>query len=81
MAESIPAPRMTEPVPVPCNLVEGTVIEVRDEIVRIVGFVDLETVEDGEPPERRIVVRIAMPAIVARALVRDLRRATARGGH
>lgn len=80
MAEVIHSLRLTEPVIVPCILVEGAIIEVRDELIRIVGFIDLEIAE-GRDPERRIVVRAAMPTLVARALIRDLRRAIARGGH
>ncbi len=80
MTEYMTAPRMTEPAVVTCHFVEGITIEVRDEFVRLVGWVDLEIAEHGEP-ERRIVVRAAMPLIVARALVRDMRKALAKGGH
>lgn len=73
-------PRLTEPEVVHCILCEGVTIEVRDEIVRLVGWIDLETVEYAEP-ERRIVARAALPLLVARALIRDLRRAVARGGN
>lgn len=80
MADRIDALRMTEPTVIPCIFVEGVEIEVRDEFVRLVGWIDLETAE-GHEPERRIVVRAAMPSLVTRALVRDLRKAVARGGH
>lgn len=80
MMESERPPRMTEPKPVDCHFVEGVDIELRDEFVRLVGYVDLETAERGEP-ERRIVVRAALPTLVARALIRDLRRAVSRGGN
>lgn len=73
-------PRFSEPKPVPCHFVEGVTIEVRDEFIRVVGWIDLETVE-MEAPERRIVVRAALPTMVARALIRDLRKAVARGGN
>lgn len=79
MAEAIPPPRMTEPQVVTCHFVEGIAIEVRDEFLRITGWIDLETTEDGRP-ERRIVMRAAMPTMIARALIRDLRKAVARGG-
>lgn len=72
--------RMTEPKVVDCHFLEGVSIEVRDEIVRLVGWVDLEIAEDGKP-ERRIVTRAALPTLVVRALIRDLRRAVSRGGH
>lgn len=80
MADLVKAPRMTEPKVVDCHFVEGVGIEVRDEFVRLVGWIDLEQVA-GENPERRIVVRAALPLIVTRALIRDLRRAVARGGN
>lgn len=80
MGESERALTMTEPTPVDCHFVEGVKIEVRDEFLRIVGFIDLETSENGEP-ERRIVVRAALPTLVARALLRDLRKAVSRGGN
>lgn len=80
MAEVIiPAP-LTEPIVVDCVFCEGLFLEVRDDVVRIVGFIDLERTADSQP-ERRIVVRAAMPTIVARALIRDLRRAVSRGGN
>lgn len=72
--------KMTEPTPIGCAFLDGVVIEVRDETIRFVGFLDLETAERGEA-ERRIVVRAALPTIVARALIRDLRRAVSRGGN
>jgi len=80
MAREIKQPPMTEPALVPCHFVEGANIEIRDEFVRIVGWIDLETAE-GWMPERRIVVRASMPLTVARALVLDLRKALSRGGH
>lgn len=80
MGEAIATPRLSEPAVVPCHFVEGLSIEVRDEFVRIVGWIDLETVEDAQP-ERRIVVRAAMPLTVARGLIRDLRHVLIRGGN
>lgn len=71
---------MTEPKTVACILCEGVTIEVRDELIRVVGWIDLETVE-GRAVERRIVLRAALPTLIARALIRDLRRAMARGWH
>jgi hypothetical protein len=79
MATLIDPPQMSEPQVVDCHFVEGVYLEVRDDVVRIVGWIDLETAAEGA--ERRIVVRAAMPTIVARALIRDLRRAVARGGN
>lgn len=70
---------MTEPKAIDCVLCEGITLEVRDELIRAVGWVDLETVQ-GKATERRIVLRAAVPTLVARALIRDLRRAVARGG-
>lgn len=81
MGEAIQSPRMTEPAPVPCVHVEFVAIEMRDEFVRIVWAIDLETVREDMPPERRIVVRAAMPLTVARALIRDLRHMLVRGSH
>lgn len=80
MGEDGRPPRMTEPKPVDCHFLEGVEIEVRDEFVRLVGWIDLSTAERGEP-ERRIVVRAALPTVVLRTLIRDLRKAVARGGN
>lgn len=71
---------MTEPKAIDCHFVEGVSLEVRDEFVRLTGWIDLD-VTPGEALERRIVVRAAVPTLVARALIRDLRRAVARGGN
>lgn len=80
MAEpDVPAP-LTEPVVVDCVFVEGAVLEVKSDVIRIVGWISLEATE-GSQPERRIVVRAAMPTVVARGLIADLRRAVARGGN
>lgn len=81
MGEAVEPPHMTEPEPVDCHFVEFVAIEVRDEFVRIVGAIDLETVQEGMPPERRIVVRAAMPLTVAKALIRDLRHVLVRGAN
>lgn len=80
MAEKIAATRLTEPEIVTCHFVEGVRIEVRDEFIRLIGWIDLEVTEDSDP-ERRIVVRAALPITVARALIQDLRKAVGRGGH
>lgn len=80
MAEVIPPAPLTEPIVIECVFCEGVYLEVRDDFLRIVGFIDLERTADSQP-ERRIVIRAAMPTIVARALVRDLRKSLARGGH
>lgn len=74
MADAITLPRMTEPEVVPCHFVEGVSMETHDTYVRLVGWVDLEVVEDEAAPERRIVARLAMPMLTARALLRDLRK-------
>jgi hypothetical protein len=76
----IPASPLTEPKVVDCVFCEGVILEIRDDVLRMVGFIDLETAADGKP-ERRIVVRAAMPTIIARALIRDLRKSLARGGN
>jgi hypothetical protein len=81
MAEAIKAPRMTEPEPVDCRFIEGMEVEIREEFLRITGWIDLETAEEGLAPERRIVVRAAMPLLVARALILDMRSRLARGGN
>lgn len=73
-------PKITEPAPVTCSFLDGVAIEVRAEFVRIAGYIDLETAERGEP-ERRIVVRAALPTLVVRALILDLRRAVSRDGN
>ncbi len=80
MAEAISPTTLTEPKVVDCHFIEGCTLEVRDDMVRLVGWIDLEAAAEGQP-ERRIVVRAAMPTLVARALVRDLRKSLARGGH
>lgn len=81
MAEAIRTPRMTEPEPATCHFLEGVEVEIREEFLRITGWVDLETAEEGLAPERRIVVRAAMPLLVARALILDMRSRLSRGGH
>lgn len=81
MAEAIDPPRVTEPEAVPCIFCEGITIEVRADFIRIVGWIDLETVGYEAVPERRIIARAAMPISVARELIRDLRKAVARGGN
>lgn len=78
--DGVQPPRLTEPMPVDCHFVEGVTIEVRDQFIRVVGWIDLETVEMSAP-ERRIVVRAAMPMTLARELIRDLRKAVAKGGN
>lgn len=80
MAERLEIPPLTEPAVIDCHFIEGMSVEVRAEFVRIVGWVQLDTTGDGYP-ERRIVARAAIPISVARALVRDLRRAIGTGGH
>lgn len=80
MADLITPAPLTEPKVVDCVFCEGIRIEVRDGFIRIVGWIDLETAADGIA-ERRIVVRAAMPTLVARALIRDLRKSVAKGGH
>lgn len=81
MSDAIKPPRMTEPVPVRCIFCEGIEVEIREEFLRITGWVDLETTEDGLGPERRIELRAAMPLLVARELILNLRGRLARGGH
>lgn len=80
MADPLPQPRMSEPEVVDCHFIEGFRLEIRDEVVRLVGWVDLETVANFQP-ERRIVVRAAMTKTVARALIADLRRSLVRREH
>lgn len=77
----IGSPRMTEPQVIDCVFCEGITIELHDDVVRIVGWVDLEVVGYETVPERRIVARAVMPTSVARELIRDLRKAVARGGN
>jgi hypothetical protein len=79
-SETTRPPFMTEPKPVDCVFFEGFVLEVREDMIRAVGFVDLEVVQEASPPERRIVFRAAMTTLVARSLIVELRRAVARGG-
>lgn len=80
MANYERTPHLTEPKVVDCAFCEGVYIEARDEVVRLVGWVDLQNAADSIP-ERRIVVRVALPSVVARALLRDLRKSLAKGGH
>lgn len=80
MGEAERPPKTTEPLPIGCAFLDGVEIEVRTEFVRIAGYIDLQTADRGES-ERRIVMRAALPTLVARALIRDLRRAVAREGN
>jgi hypothetical protein len=80
MAEEPKPPRMTEPVTVPCLFCSGVEIEMGPTFVRIVGFVDLETVEYS-PPERRIIARVVLPSDTARELLRSLRKQLNQGHH
>jgi hypothetical protein len=73
MAQLIRAAPLSEPEVVHCVLVEGVGLEMRDEIVRLVGWVALEITDEAVPAERRIVVRVAMPLGTARKMVRELR--------
>lgn len=75
----VPAP-LTEPEIVACHFWEGIEIELGDDFIRIVGWINLQTA-DLTGPERRIVARAVMPTRVAREVVRDLRKAVARGGN
>lgn len=80
MAEVIvPAP-LTEPEIIPCHFWEGFEVELGDDYLRIVAWIYLRT-GDLTGPERRIVARAVMPTRVAREVVRDLRKAVARGGN
>jgi hypothetical protein len=72
--------RVTEPKPVQLVFAEGIRVEARDETVRLIGWIDL-SLAPGQREERRIVLRVALPSLVARALVRDMRRVLARGGN
>lgn len=80
MAQSITPAPLTEPEIVTCHFLEGIEIEMGDDFVRIVGWIYLHT-GDLTGPERRIVARSVMPTRVAREVVRDLRKAVARGGN
>lgn len=80
MARDFKVVPMTEPKTIDCVFCEGVSLEVRDDVIRMVGWIDLEIV-GRNIPERRIVARAVMPTVVARTLIRDLRRAVARGGH
>jgi len=71
--------RVTEPKPV-LVFCEGVRVEAREETVRLVAFVDLDMVP-GSRTERRIVGRLVLPNLTARALIRDMRRALVRGAH
>jgi hypothetical protein len=80
MADHVDRAPLSEPKPVACHLIEGVEIEVKADIVRLVGWIELEAVEGGSP-ERRIVARVALPYGAARALAQNLRRTVGRGGH
>jgi hypothetical protein len=81
VAEQIVTPPLVEPEIVPCHFVEGVQIEVHGNVVRIVGWIRLETLETGAAPERRIVIRMAMPTATSRELLGSLRRSLTRRGH
>jgi hypothetical protein len=71
-------PRMTEPTTVQCLLMTGFDIEVIDDLVRLIAWVDVPiTGYDG--PERRIIARVAMPNNTGRALQRELSNHLSRG--
>lgn len=80
MGQNIPKPPLTEPVIIQCQFCTGLEVEMLDTDVRIVGWEDLPTL-DTDQPERRIVLRIALPNEVARDLQRQLQRALSKGGH
>lgn len=72
--------QITEPAPVSCQFCNALAVEVQDGYVRITAFSDLYIAEYGNA-ERRIVARIAMPDVVARALAKELRKGLGRGEH
>ena len=80
MAEKAEPPRITEPKPVDCLFCSGFHLEVDESFIRIVGYADLEMVE-YERNERRIIARVVMPISAARALLADIRKKLAKGGH
>lgn len=74
-----PDPALTEPTVVPCLYVTGMHIEISDAVVRLVGWVALPRI-DGQPEERRIVIRFAMPMDVASDLGIQTRKKLGRAG-
>ncbi len=73
-------PNITEPQTVPCLFCSGFHIETDEAFIRIVGYADLGMVEN-ERSERRIIARVVMPISTARALLTDIRKKLAKGGH
>jgi hypothetical protein len=69
--------RLTEPTTVADVFCTGVDVELHDGFVRLVGCSSFRIVSYETPPEARIVGRLAMPTLAARALLRDLRKALA----
>lgn len=65
---------LTEPVVALDIFATGVIIEPVNGEVRLTAWVEVSG-------ERRIVARLVLPNTVARALLRDLRKALAKGGH
>lgn len=80
MPDQVDALRLTEPTPIACLFCTGFEFEMLGPVVRIVAWVELPA-PDAEHHERRIIARLVMPTGVARALVRDLRKALGASGH
>lgn len=71
---------LTEPVVVPCLFLTGVGVELNSGIVRFVGWTEMPDF-GSEVTERRIAMRVSLPAEAARELAADIRKALARGGH
>jgi hypothetical protein len=71
MADDEPRP-LSEPLVIADAFCSGADVEIINGDIRIVGWVDHQE-------ERRIVGRLVLPDAVARALIRDLRKALASG--
>lgn len=72
MTDETDKPPLTEPIVIADAFCTGADVETINGDVRIVGWVDHQD-------ERRIVGRLVLPDGVARGLVRDLRKALAKG--
>lgn len=73
-------PPLTEPVIITCVFVTGTAVEVANNHIRIVGWVQMPAI-GGETEERRIAVRFAMPNSVGRGLLTQLSKGVTRDGN
>lgn len=69
---------LSEPLIIQCLSVSGVVVKTDDNVVNFVGWSATPT-GDGNPPDRRIVIRFDMPVNAIRPLRDALTKAIPRG--